>query len=117
MHRSDPVWEHANEFDPDRFTPDKEVGKEARQRKQSYIPFGGGKHLCPGRHFAFAENLGFLAAMITGFEMHDLKQENVRMGFGRVNDAITQPSPEGEGGKVRIARRAGWENVQWSYDC
>ncbi|KAJ4424138.1 hypothetical protein N0V82_001186 [Gnomoniopsis sp. IMI 355080] len=117
MHRADSIWGHANEFDPDRFTPEREAEKEARQRKQSYIPFGGGKHLCPGRHFAFAENLGFLAAMIVGFEVHGLKQENVRMGFGRVNDAITQPSPEGEGGQVSISRRAGWENVEWSYEC
>lgn len=117
MHRQTPLWDNANEFDPDRFTPEREAEKEARKRKQAYVPFGGGKHLCPGRHFAFAENLGFLAAMVLGFELDGLKQENVRMGRGKVTDAITQPTPEGEGGRVRISRRPGWENVEWSYKC
>ncbi|CAN8100566.1 unnamed protein product [Discula destructiva] len=115
LHRSE-VWDNANEFDPDRFTPEREAEKEARKRKQSYMPFGGGRHLCPGRHFAFAENLGFLAAMVVGFQLDGLKQENVRMGLGNVADAIIQPTPDGEGGKVRLCRRPGWEEVVWSYD-
>jgi len=38
-------------------------------RKAGYIPFGGGKHLCPGRNIAFAEILGTLAALLLGFEV------------------------------------------------
>lgn len=67
--------------------------KVARKRKQAFIPFGGGKHLCPGQHFAFAENLGFLAAVVLGFRLEGLKGENVRVGSGKVNNALSRPEP------------------------
>jgi cytochrome P450 len=36
---------------------------------QGYFPFGGGKHLCPGRHFAFTEVMSFVATIVYGFDI------------------------------------------------
>jgi cytochrome P450 len=37
-------------------------------QKRALAPFGGGKHVCPGRYFAEAEILGTVAVLLTGFE-------------------------------------------------
>jgi cytochrome P450 len=117
LHRAQGTWgEDASEFKPDRFLPRKE-GEDDKKMKQHYIPFGGGKHLCPGRNFAFAENLGFMCAMLLGFEVEGLKQENVRMGWARFGEGVAKP-PEGfQGGSITIRRREGWEDVKWGFVC
>ncbi|KXJ87529.1 cytochrome P450, partial [Microdochium bolleyi] len=52
VHRDRPTWgDDADEFRADRFVPGAfgpgATPAEERQRKAAYIPFGGGKHLCP----------------------------------------------------------------------
>ena len=48
-------------------------GKEAKEaerlQKKAFFPFGGGRHLCPGRHLAFAEILGTVALLVVGFDV------------------------------------------------
>ncbi|KAK1833408.1 cytochrome P450 [Podospora conica] len=115
LHRSAETWgPDAMEFGPERF---KEQDKFDRNKKHSYIPFGGGKHLCPGRNFAFAENLGFMAALVVGFEVLGLKEGNVKLGTANVGEAVAKPPAGAEGGEVSIKRKKGWEDVEWRFVC
>lgn len=115
LHRSGDVWgQNPLEFDASRFH---DQDKFDRAKKQSYIPFGGGKHLCPGRNFAFAENLGLVAALAVGFELQGLDKANVRLGCVSVGEAVAKPPMDARGGAVVIKRRQGWEDVDWEFVC
>ena len=115
LHRSPETWgPDAMEFGAERF---KDQEKFDRNKKHSYIPFGGGKHLCPGRNFAFAENLGFMAALVVGFEVLGLKEGNVKLGTANIGEAVAKPPAGAEGGEVTIKRKAGWEDVEWRFVC
>jgi len=98
MHRSDDVWgRNVMEFDPDRFTEE----RYGRVQKQAYVPFGGGKHLCPGWNFAFAENLELMVALAVGFELDDLDEKNVRLGEAKLGEAVAKSPLDAQGGEVR----------------
>lgn len=84
---------------------------DKKAREQGFIPFGGGKHLCPGRHLAFTETLGFVAAFVLGFDMEGAQIIGTRthkMGFGA-------RKPNGDL-KVSIIRREGFETANWSFN-
>ena len=118
LHRLPLVWGNdANEFNPRRFLADSIEQNEVASRKRSaaYMPFGGGKHMCPGRHFAIAENLGFMTALVLGFEIVGLKDENVKMANAKLGEAIAKPAIGREGGSVVLRRRKGWEEIEWKY--
>ncbi|KAH8658365.1 cytochrome P450 [Xylariales sp. PMI_506] len=118
MHLSTSVWEDANSFHPERFVPSDQISSEqSRKQKLAYVPFGGGKHLCPGRNFAFAENLGFLASLVSGFDVVGLDETKVRMGSSLVGEAVAKPPADAQGGSISIKRREGWEDVEWSFKC
>lgn len=75
------MWENPEEFNPDRH---KNVSKTA---KQAFIPFGGGKHLCPGRYFAMNEAKLFTISMLQRFIIefsNDEIPEPVKTGGGFV---------------------------------
>ncbi|KAG4279565.1 hypothetical protein FPRO04_13598 [Fusarium proliferatum] len=93
-HYEDSVWgADVNVFNPERFLPSSKGSTEdERKRKAAYIPFGGGRHLCPGRNLDFAEIIGFASALLLGFEI-----EAVGMGFGNVK----MLGPQLAGGTVR----------------
>jgi cytochrome P450 len=57
LHRHQSLWERPDEFDPERFSPERRAGRHRFQ----YIPFGGGPRLCVGARFATAEALTILA--------------------------------------------------------
>ncbi len=50
-HRHPEFWERPEEFDPERFTPDKIKSRP----KFSYFPFGGGARVCIGQNLALLE--------------------------------------------------------------
>lgn len=49
VHRMPEWWTRPDEFDPDRFSPER---AEDKQHPFLYVPFGGGAHTCIGMHFA-----------------------------------------------------------------
>jgi cytochrome P450 len=62
IHRHAQRWERPDEFDPERFAPERE---EAMPRYQ-YMPFGAGPRVCIGRSFALAEAAAILATLVRG---------------------------------------------------
>lgn len=64
VHRHPDFWDHPDEFDPDRFTPE----RSAERNRYAYAPFGAGPHLCVGSHFALLEGTLLLAMMAARFE-------------------------------------------------
>jgi hypothetical protein len=78
----------------------------------------------PGRNLAFAENLGFVAALVIGFDFQPLQGQGEgvpwqlpAMSQGSLVDAVSKPAKQGEGVGIRIRRRASWEKTQWQYEC
>ncbi|KAM0211938.1 hypothetical protein ACHAQI_005092 [Fusarium lateritium] len=120
-HYEQSVWgDDVQSFNPERFlASSKKSPDEERRRKAAYIPFGGGRHLCPGRNFAFAEIVGFAASLLLGFNI-----EAVGMGFGDVKKlgpqlagGTVRPEKYGAGLGGKMSRREGWEDVEWKFEC
>jgi cytochrome P450 len=63
LHRHLDFWENPEQFDPDRFLPERFAG----MHRYAYIPFGGGPRLCIGYHFAFLEAQIILAMIAREF--------------------------------------------------
>lgn len=54
-------WESPERFDPERFAPDR---AEHMRHTHSWIPFGGGPHMCIGRRFAEGQVRSILHQML-----------------------------------------------------
>jgi cytochrome P450 len=63
LHRNPSYWEKPDQFDPDRFLPER---SEARSRF-AYLPFGDGPRVCIGKGFAMMEAKIVLAAIAANF--------------------------------------------------
>lgn len=60
IHMSPKVWPDPQRFDPDRFLPEREVGRH----KSAWMPFGVGPRVCIGNHFALMEGPIVLATLM-----------------------------------------------------
>ncbi|KAH9895701.1 cytochrome P450 [Cubamyces lactineus] len=74
LHHDDSVYADADVFDPWRFSRQREREGEAKKHQYvntsvDYIPFGHGKHACPGRFFAANELKAMLAYIALNFDM------------------------------------------------
>ncbi len=122
MHTSTATWgPNPDEFDARRFMKQVDEDKEqGRAKRSAYIPFGGGKHLYPGRYFAQAEILGTVAAVITGFEVVSKdggpviapKTSQVSRDFGQAMGKPTGPAAKIG---VKLIRREGLEHVKFGF--
>ncbi|KAF9876143.1 prostacyclin synthase [Colletotrichum karsti] len=108
------VWgDDVTTFRPERFLY--ATAEEERRRRGFMLPFGGGKHLCPGRFFAQTEITGFVAAMALGFDVQDVKVPPA--GVPALAAAARHPA-KGQGNfEIKISRRKDWENVNWRFVC
>lgn len=108
-------------FNPRRFMKPEQGGataNQAKEEKRAYVPFGGGKHLCPGRNFAFAEILGFTAALFVGFDVKARNGELLQVpAIRRANMAEAVAKPFGPGLEMgaRFTRMEGWEDVVFKF--
>ncbi|KAH6970552.1 cytochrome P450 [Ilyonectria sp. MPI-CAGE-AT-0026] len=87
--------------------------------KAAFQPFGGGLHLCPGRHFAYAEMMAVISTILLGFEVEPLGGGEWKLpGWATWSliDAVTKPKGQGKGSGAQIKRREGWEGVRWKYE-
>jgi cytochrome P450 len=108
------IWgEDFDSFNPERYMdPDP---ADEKKRRNVMIPFGGGRNLCPGRMFALAENLGFISTVALGFDVEGVKVPSSSDPY--LGTAMRRPDYAGLDPSVRIKRRAGWEDVTWSFVC
>jgi cytochrome P450 len=71
MHRDPALWDDPLTFDPDRFTPERSVGRSRWQ----YLPFGGGPRSCIGDHFAMLEATLALATIVRAVEIESVDDD------------------------------------------
>jgi cytochrome P450 len=119
-HHDRSAWgQDFDEFDAERFLQKAGDAETERRRKAAYFPFGGGRHLCPGRNFAFAEILGFMAVLVLGFDVEPLGMRfgEMKMLGGQLASGTVRPEKHGKGLGGKITRRSGWENVDWRFEC
>ena len=125
-HMAPETWgTSANVFDPRRFLKSDKTDaasnvtqEQEKLQKQAYFPFGGGRHLCPGRHYLFAEALGTIAALLLGYEITGEDGGTLTMPVMRpqtIVDGTKKPVGEQAKMKIRIRRRPGWERSKWSF--
>ncbi len=74
IHRHQSLWKDPNNFDPNRFSPERE--KEIA--RGAYIPFGAGPHTCIGSAFAMAESTLIIARLACRFDFTALEPGMVR---------------------------------------
>ncbi|HTP02141.1 MAG TPA: cytochrome P450 [Anaerolineales bacterium] len=65
LHRHPAFWEDAEQFDPERFSPDRSAGRH----KFAYVPFGAGPRQCIGNNFGVMEACLIIACIAQRFEM------------------------------------------------
>ncbi|KAH9895713.1 cytochrome P450 [Cubamyces lactineus] len=96
LHHDDSVYANPDVFDPWRFSRQREHEGEAMKHQfvntsLHYVPFGHGKHACPGRFFAANELKAMLGYIVLNFDMklegNGKRPENVHRGQAAV------PSP------------------------
>ncbi|PPK96962.1 cytochrome P450 [Nonlabens xylanidelens] len=64
MHRRKDLWDAPDQFDPDRFAPEK-----SKKYRDFYFPFGAGPRMCVGNNFAMFEMMLVIARMLERFEI------------------------------------------------
>ncbi|KKY32514.1 putative cytochrome p450 [Diaporthe ampelina] len=112
LHSSERHWgPDAAHFDGYRFM---RLDRAAdRQARKAHIALGGGKHLCPGRHMAFAEIMATVAVFVAGFELEtthaDLPDMVHQFGLG-----IVKPD-EANDLSASIRPRRDAQNVTWKF--
>ena len=74
FHRDGRFFDDPMRFDPDRFLPE----REARIPKYAYLPFGGGRRICIGNHFALTEGQIILETIARQFSMEPASSRPLR---------------------------------------
>ncbi|WP_418510660.1 cytochrome P450 [Corallibacter sp.] len=68
IHKHKNLWENPEEFNPNRFSPEK-----AKNYSSQYFPFGAGPRKCIGNNFAMYEMIIAISEMLYKFEIHPTK--------------------------------------------
>ncbi len=71
MHRNPRYWANPEQFDPDRFLPE----RRAQLPKFAYFPFGGGPHRCLGPTYAYQFMPLFLAHFLQRFDYQPVSSQ------------------------------------------
>jgi cytochrome P450 len=59
------IWEQPESYDPDRFSPERSIGRH----RFAFVPFGGGAHGCLGANFACLQVRALLRTLLEGHEL------------------------------------------------
>ncbi|KJD35526.1 cytochrome P450 [Tamlana sedimentorum] len=68
IHKHKKWWEHPEDFNPDRFSPEK-----AKTYSSHYFPFGAGPRKCIGNNFAMFEMIIAVSEILTRFTIKPVK--------------------------------------------
>jgi len=118
-HRLEEVWgPDASKFRPERFIgwPDTATSSQ----RSAFIPFGSGRHICPGRHLAQSEILGLILILCLGYDMWsaDGQEMAIRiptMSTPMLGSAVGEPAAHEDLVGIKIRRRCGWDRVSWKF--
>ncbi|KAI0521198.1 cytochrome P450 [Xylaria bambusicola] len=108
IHQDSSLWgDDVDEYNPRRFLPEQ---RKNRPRDVCFRPFGGGKTLCPGRHFATNEILAVVATFIARFDMKLVEGEwkIPTTTSTNISAVVMQPDHNVE---VEIQTRQGFEDI------
>jgi len=72
-HRHPAFWEHPEDFDPERISPERSAGRP----EYAYFPFGGGPRGCIGKQFAMMEGQLVLAMLAQQFSLQGVAGHRV----------------------------------------
>ncbi|KAI1772252.1 cytochrome P450 [Hypoxylon cercidicola] len=97
------------DFKPRRFLPEE---KQNRPRDICFRAFGGGKTLCPGRHFATNEILAVVAVFIARLDIEPVDGDWKLPTTVNTNVAAVIMEPDDDI-QVEIKARRGFEDVKW----
>jgi cytochrome P450 len=70
-HRHKDFWSDPLAFNPERFNPE----TAPKRHPFAYFPFGGGRHVCLGKHFAMLESQVILATVLQRYRIRLLDRE------------------------------------------
>jgi len=128
IHNDAHIWgPDVQEFNPRRFEKSisgmvVENGSTSAAKKEKAVHpsafrgFGGGSSLCPGRHFAQLEILGFTAMLVLAFEIGPVEGDKLvlpRPVEARLPLSVYRP---GKDLMVNIRKRKGLEAVKWAFE-
>jgi len=82
IHRSPAVWEHPDEFIPERFGPLSDPVPNEMNTDFKYIPFSGGQRKCVGDQFALMEALVALSMLIKEYDFQMVPGQDIQMTTG-----------------------------------
>lgn len=114
MHGNPAIWGH----DVEAFSPGRHIKVDSKDKADGAVSahpaafraFGGGKTMCPGRHFATGEILGLVGSIVVRFEMEDV-DESGKIAVPELDDYILPvhilEPVAGSPVKVRIRLRQG----------
>ena len=74
LHRHKRLWERPDEFDLDRFAPE----RRGERHRFQFIPFGAGPRMCVGARLAMSEALSLLAVWLAQWRFEPLPGHEVR---------------------------------------
>ncbi|CAI6292762.1 unnamed protein product [Periconia digitata] len=110
IHQDTDLWSaDVTQFNPRRFLPEE---KKNRPSEACFRAFGGGKTLCPGRHFATNEILAVVAVFIARFDMKPLEGDWRHPSTINTNVAAVVMEPDDDI-EVEVETRKGFEDVDW----
>ncbi|KAK4120030.1 putative cytochrome P450 [Parathielavia appendiculata] len=111
IHQDPSLWgSDVADFNPRRFLAE---NRQKRPKDVCFRAFGGGKTLCPGRHFATNEVLAVVAVFIARLDMKPVGEGGWKMPTSKntnVAAVVMEPDADVE---VEVTLRKGMEGVKW----
>jgi cytochrome P450 len=112
MHAQERIWgENVQDFDSRRFLPKSKAEKSRQVHPAAFRAFGGGSTLCPGRHFALNEIVGFVAMIVLIFDISGVDGEALQIPEKQDNVVPIHVLEPAKKTSVNMKIREGWKEV------